>query len=109
MRSPVTHRKSAPLSSLVRPGAMRLTAEVDPCFSIPVDPKPLIATAALVLWQRGNVLQSAETRGARLTSWIHILHFQPSHDTNFADSLVPSNKMSVVRLGHFSSVLSHVR
>ena len=28
---------------------------------------------------------------ARLTSWIHILPFQPSHDTNFAASLAPSN------------------
>ena len=48
----VTHRKSAPLSSLVRPGA-GLTAEVDPCFSIPVDPKPMIA-AALVPWWCGG-------------------------------------------------------
>ena len=43
----VTHRKSAPLSSLVRPGA-GLTTELDPCFSIPADGKPVIAAARVV-------------------------------------------------------------
>ena len=43
----VTHRKSAPLSNLVRPGA-GLTTKSDPCFSIPADGKPVIAAARVV-------------------------------------------------------------
>ena len=88
----VTHRKSAPLSSLVRPGA-GLTAELDPCFSIAADGKPEIAAARVVEEMCSNLARPE----ARLTSWIHILPFRPSHDTTFAASLDPSNKTCVVR------------
>ena len=38
--------------------------------------------------------------------WIHIWHFQLSHDTNFAASRAPSNETCV---GLFSYVLNHIR